>query len=111
MHYFSNFPCIILEVSLGIKNMSKGLESGVGLTSAEMLVLQEYTPSIPGELHINKSSTGRGLGLWAVRGPIPQGTKYGPFLGNWVQEPRNPKYAWEVSILSLFTGRPQKGTN
>lgn len=27
---------------------------------------------------------------------IQAGTRFGPFLGKWVQEPANANYAWEV---------------
>jgi hypothetical protein len=36
------------------------------------------------------------LGVWAVE-TIPQGTRFGPFMGKWTMEPSNPKFAWEVS--------------
>ena len=35
-------------------------------------------------------------GVWA-RAIVPAGTRFGPFLGKWVPEPRNEDYAWEVS--------------
>ncbi len=36
-------------------------------------------------------------GVWA-RAPVPQGTRFGPFLGKWVLEPANHSFAWEVSV-------------
>ena len=51
------------------------------------------------ESSINKSE----LGVWAVE-HIPQGTRFGPYMGKWTLEPSNPKYAWEVGyILNSFT--------
>ncbi len=34
-------------------------------------------------------------GVW-TRAPVPQGTRFGPFLGKWVLEPANECFAWEV---------------
>ena len=52
-------------------------------------------PVDPIEHSINRSNGGD-LGVWAVE-TIPEGTKFGPFLGKWCLEPANPQYAWEVS--------------
>jgi len=36
-----------------------------------------------------------------ARKDIPRGARFGPFLGKWASEPFNPRYAWEVSRISL----------
>ncbi|KAK0096714.1 hypothetical protein PV326_004660 [Microctonus aethiopoides] len=37
-----------------------------------------------------------GSPLIRARINIPRGTRFGPFLGRWVGEPHNPRYAWEI---------------
>jgi hypothetical protein len=38
-----------------------------------------------------------GCGVW-TRQHVSRGTRYGPFLGKWIPEPVDPRYAWEVSL-------------
>lgn len=47
---------------------------------------------VPPELELRDP----GSGVW-TRQHVPRGTRYGPFLGKWVPEPVDPRYAWEVS--------------
>jgi hypothetical protein len=48
---------------------------------------------VPPELEVRDP----GCGVWA-RQHVSRGTRYGPFLGKWIPEPVNPRYAWEVSL-------------
>ena len=51
----------------------------------------------PSQVDLRESSINNSdLGVWAVE-TIPQGTRFGPFMGKWTMEPSNPKFAWEVS--------------
>jgi hypothetical protein len=51
----------------------------------------------PPQVELKASSVSKAdLGVWSVE-IIPPGTRFGPFLGKWVVEPTNGKYAWEVS--------------
>ena len=51
----------------------------------------------PSQVDLRESSINNAdLGVWAVE-TIPQGTRFGPFMGKWTMEPSNPKFAWEVS--------------
>lgn len=52
---------------------------------------------VPKELKLRES----GRGVWA-REKIPKGTRYGPFLGKWVSDPVDARFAWEVSFIYLF---------
>ena len=55
----------------------------------------------PSQVDLRESSVNKSeLGVWAVES-IPQGTRFGPFMGKWSVEPTNPKYAWEVSLVKL----------
>ena len=51
----------------------------------------------PSQVDLRESTINNAdLGVWAVE-TIPQGTRFGPFMGKWTMEPSNPKFAWEVS--------------
>ena len=50
----------------------------------------------PVELEVREVVGEDALGIWA-RQLIPRGTRYGPFLGKWLSEPVDPRFAWEVS--------------
>ena len=53
----------------------------------------------PSHVGLRESSVnGSELGVWANE-TIPQGTRFGPFMGKWTLEPANMKYAWEVSDI------------
>ena len=53
----------------------------------------------PSQVDLRESSINNSdLGVWAVE-TIPQGTRFGPFMGKWTMEPSNPKFAWEVSFF------------
>ena len=55
----------------------------------------------PSQVDLRESSVNNtDLGVWAVES-IPQGTRFGPFLGKWTMEPVNHKFAWEVRILDI----------
>ncbi|XP_024085053.1 MDS1 and EVI1 complex locus protein EVI1-A isoform X2 [Cimex lectularius] len=47
---------------------------------------------LPTELELRGTA-----GVWAREG-IQPGTKYGPFTGNWVPKPLDPRFAWEVRV-------------
>lgn len=56
------------------------------------------TPGVvPQELKVRE----KGGGVWG-RKEIPKGTRYGPFLGKWLGEPIDPRFAWEVSYRYFF---------
>ena len=50
----------------------------------------------PSQVDLRESSVNSELGVWATE-TIPQGTRFGPFMGKWTMEPTNHKFAWEVS--------------
>ena len=56
----------------------------------------------PSQVDLRESSINKAdLGVWAVE-TIPQGTRFGPFMGKWTMEPSNHKFAWEVSLSVLY---------
>jgi hypothetical protein len=68
----------------------RGLDDGGVAVAAAQLI------SPPPQLELRHG------GVW-TRAPVPQGTRFGPFLGKWVLEPANENFAWEVNIInSLF---------
>ena len=64
----------------------RGLEEGGGV-AAQLI-------SPPPQLELRHG------GVW-TRAPVPQGTRFGPFLGKWVLEPANESFAWEVRALNI----------
>ena len=51
----------------------------------------------PSQVDLRESSAVNSeLGVWATE-TIPQGTRFGPFMGKWTMEPTHQKFAWEVS--------------
>lgn len=60
----------------------------------DLLLTAKEALSIPPELELNNS------GLW-TRVAIPRGTRYGPFLGRWINKPIDPRFAWEVSAFNI----------
>lgn len=56
---------------------------------------------LPKELKLRES----GRGVWAKE-KIPRGTKYGPFIGKWVSDPVDSRFAWEVSFFFFFFKLP-----
>ena len=56
----------------------------------------------PSQVDLRESSAVNSeLGVWATE-TIPQGTRFGPFMGKWTMEPTHQKFAWEVSKLKNF---------
>lgn len=53
---------------------------------------------VPPELEVRE----RGEGVRAKK-DIPKGTRYGPFLGKWLGEPIDPRFAWEVSYSFIIS--------
>ncbi|XP_068242407.1 transcription factor hamlet-like isoform X1 [Palaemon carinicauda] len=61
---------------------------------AERFITQQLC-SVPLELEVRPSSTGVGVGVWTKQ-VIVRGTRYGPFLGKWTANAKDPGLAWEV---------------
>lgn len=54
----------------------------------------QYDHIIPHELELRGAGA---EGVW-TKTTIPRGTKYGPFMGKWLQKPIDMRFAWEVSF-------------
>lgn len=65
--------------------------------AAQRFITQQLS-TVPTELELRPSSTGVGLGVWAKQ-TITRGTRYGPFLGKWTGNAKDPSFAWEVSTI------------
>ncbi|XP_069184349.1 transcription factor hamlet isoform X1 [Procambarus clarkii] len=68
--------------------------------AAERFITQQLS-AVPLELEMRPSSTGVGLGVWAKHS-LARGTRYGPFLGKWTANAKDPGLAWEV--VSMRSG-------
>ncbi|XP_071526802.1 transcription factor hamlet-like isoform X2 [Panulirus ornatus] len=68
--------------------------------AAERFITQQLS-AVPVELELRPSGTGVGVGVWAKQ-PISRGTRYGPFLGKWTANAKDPTLAWEV--VSMRSG-------
>ena len=79
-----------LAAMAATRNFLEKISSSHGLHPPVQVELKEDT----------KDLAAGGFRAWAVE-DIPSGTRYGPFLGKWVQEPANHKFAWEVSVPVL----------
>ncbi len=55
----------------------------------------QYEHLIPHELELRNAGA---EGVW-TKTTIQGGTKYGPYIGKWLQNPIDMRYAWEVSRL------------
>ncbi|KAK7077758.1 hypothetical protein SK128_003757 [Halocaridina rubra] len=65
------------------------------LTEAADRFITQQLSMVPLELEVRPSSTGLGIGIWSKQG-IPRGMRYGPFLGKWTENVKDPSLAWEV---------------
>lgn len=72
--------------------------------AAERFITQQLS-SVPPELELRPSSTGVGVGVWAKQS-IARGTRYGPFLGKWTANAKDPNMAWEVSTAAVLVLPP-----
>lgn len=70
--------------------------------AAERFITQQLS-AVPPELELRPSSTGVGVGVWSKQS-ISRGTRYGPFLGKWTANAKDPSLAWEVSTLHRCLG-------
>ncbi|XP_042219347.1 histone-lysine N-methyltransferase PRDM16-like [Homarus americanus] len=68
--------------------------------AAERFITQQLS-AVPLELEVRPSSTGVGVGVWTKQN-IARGTRYGPFLGKWTANAKDPGLAWEV--VSMRSG-------
>lgn len=66
--------------------------------AAERFITQQLS-AVPPELELRPSSTGVGVGVWSKQN-ISRGTRYGPFLGKWTANAKDPSLAWEVSTYT-----------
>ena len=64
-------------------------------TTEQLLTEMARLQGPPPELDIE-------LGSVYARTQILRGTRYGPFLGKWTNEPIDKRFAWEVSGLCFF---------
>ncbi|KAK8393656.1 hypothetical protein O3P69_006768 [Scylla paramamosain] len=69
--------------------------------AAERFITQQLS-AVPPELELRPSSTGVGVGVWSKQS-ISRGTRYGPFLGKWTANAKDPSLAWEVSTLQQLS--------
>lgn len=84
-------------------NMSASGAAAELSAAAERFITQQLS-AVPLELEVRPSSVGVGVGVWAKQ-PIVRGTRYGPFLGKWTANAKDPGLAWEVvSIRSGLRG-------
>lgn len=57
-----------------------------------------YELLVPHELELRSSGA---EGVW-TKTAIPRGTKYGPYIGKWLQKPIDMRFAWEVSFYFIL---------
>ncbi|XP_063889664.1 histone-lysine N-methyltransferase PRDM16-like isoform X4 [Scylla paramamosain] len=67
--------------------------------AAERFITQQLS-AVPPELELRPSSTGVGVGVWSKQS-ISRGTRYGPFLGKWTANAKDPSLAWEIFYETL----------
>ena len=80
--------------------------SGELSAAAERFITQQLS-AVPLELELRPSGAPGAcgaLGVWARQGLI-RGTRYGPFLGKWTAQAKDPNLAWEVSRNMGVGGR------
>ncbi|XP_069977763.1 uncharacterized protein [Penaeus vannamei] len=81
-------------------NMSASGAAAELSAAAERFITQQLS-AVPLELEVRPSSVGVGVGVWAKQ-PIVRGTRYGPFLGKWTANAKDPGLAWEDYDLRVF---------
>lgn len=79
---------------VGVNSLAgeSSLAGGNSLAAAAVQLLM--TP--PAQLELRPHG-----GVW-TRTSVGRGVRFGPFLGRWVLEPLNDKYAWEVSTRFIY---------
>lgn len=78
----------------------KAAGAAAELSAAAQRFITQQLSSVPSELELRPSSAGVGVGVWPKQG-LARGTRYGPFLGKWTANAKDPSLAWEVSTLKL----------
>ncbi|KAK4311877.1 hypothetical protein Pmani_016661 [Petrolisthes manimaculis] len=64
------------------------------LSAAAQRFITQQLSTVPMELELRPSGSGVGLGVWTKQ-TITRGTRYGPFLGKWTANAKDPSFAWE----------------
>ncbi|KAK3848884.1 hypothetical protein Pcinc_044343 [Petrolisthes cinctipes] len=77
------------------------------LSAAAQRFITQQLSTVPMELELRPSGSGVGLGVWTKQ-TITRGTRYGPFLGKWTANAKDPSFAWEplVPTPSLVPSHP-----
>ncbi|XP_050696308.1 histone-lysine N-methyltransferase PRDM16-like isoform X2 [Eriocheir sinensis] len=73
----------------------KAAGAAAELSAAAQRFITQQLSSVPSELELRPSSAGVGVGVWPKQG-LARGTRYGPFLGKWTANAKDPSLAWEV---------------
>ncbi|KAK7572157.1 hypothetical protein V9T40_014629 [Parthenolecanium corni] len=77
-----------------IRNVNGFVHSIVDHAAAQLK--NQYELLVPHELELRSSGA---EGVW-TKTTIPRGTKYGPYIGKWLQKPIDMRFAWEaISML------------
>lgn len=79
----------------------KAAGAAAELSAAAQRFITQQLSSVPSELELRPSSAGVGVGVWPKQG-LARGTRYGPFLGKWTANAKDPSLAWEVSTAKLL---------